>query len=355
MTQAVTVISNALVRETASIATGRLGLASYNVENLGGNATEARIATIATQIKDTLGSPHLIALQEVQDNDGPTNSGTVASDITLSRLATALNHQTGKTYAFVAVNPVDGADGGQPGGNIRQAFLYDTARVMFSGRVGGPLDAMRATAGPGGQIQLNLGAGRIDPTNAAFTNSRKPLVAEFTIDGQQLIVITNHFNSKRGDQPLFGPGQAPVPGSARQRLGQARAVAGFVAGLLAINPNANIIVAGDLNDFQFARTLRPLYAAGLTNLTDMLPAAERYTYNHEGNLQALDHMFVSANLRANGDLVYAIVHANAEFSDQLSDHDPTLLTFALAPVPEPETCAMPAGGVGPGRWPCAAP
>ena len=41
-----------------------------------------------------------------------------------------------------------------------------------------------------------------------------------------------------------------------------------------------------------------------------------------------------------GSLVYDVVHANAEFSDQLSDHDPTLLTMTLAPVPEPETYAM---------------
>jgi len=31
--------------------------------------------------------------------------------------------------------------------------------------------------------------------------------------------------------------------------------------------------------------------------------------------------------------VYTIVHVNAEFSDRLSDHDPVLLTFSLAPVP----------------------
>lgn len=340
VTQAVTVASNSLTRETATIAPGRLGMASYNVENLGGDASAARITTIATQIKDSLGAPHLIALQEVQDNNGATNNGTVASDLTLSKLATELNTQTGKNYQFVVVNPVDGADGGQPGGNIRQAFLYDTARVTFSGAVGGPLDAMSATAGPGGQIQLNLGAGRIDPTNTAFANSRKPLVVEFTIDGQQFIVITNHFNSKGGDQPLFGPSQNPVLSSATQRLGQAQAVGSFVAGLLGINPNANVIVAGDLNDFQFASTLQPLHAAGLTNLTDTLPAGERYTYNFEGNLQALDHMFVSPNLVARGALAYDIVHANAEFSDQLSDHDPTLLTFALAPVPEPQTYAM---------------
>lgn len=347
VTQAVTVASNALTRETASIASGRVGVASYNVENLGGDATDARIQTIASQIKNTLGAPHIVSLQEVQDNNGATNNGTVASDITLGRLATELNAQTGRTYQFVTVDPVNLADGGQPGGNIRQAFLYDTARVSLSTKpVGGALDAISATAGPGGTVQLNLGAGRIDPTNAAFNDSRKPLVVEFVVNGHQIIVVSNHFNSKGGDQPLFGPNQAPVLSSATQRLAQAQAVGSFAAAVLGINPNANLIVAGDLNDFQFADTLLPLYAAGLINLTDTLPQGERYTYNFEGNLQALDHMFVSPNLVAKGALLYDIVHANAEFSDQLSDHDPTLLTFALAPVPEPGAFAMLLAGLG---------
>lgn len=347
VTQAVTVASNTLTRETATIGAGRVGVASYNVENLGGDATDARMQTIAGQIKNTLGAPHIISLQEVQDNNGATNNGTVASDITLGRLAAELNAQTGRNYQFVTVDPVNLADGGQPGGNIRQAFLYDTARVSLSTKpVGGALDAISATAGPGGTVQLNLGAGRIDPTNAAFANSRKPLVVEFTVDGHQIIVVSNHFNSKGGDQPLFGPNQAPVLSSATQRLAQAQAVGSFAAAVLGINPHANIIVAGDLNDFQFADTLAPLYAAGLINLTNTLPEGERYTYNFEGNLQALDHMFVSPNLVSKGALVYDIVHANAEFSDQLSDHDPTLLSFALAPVPEPEAFAMLLAGLG---------
>jgi predicted extracellular nuclease len=339
VTQAVTVVSNSLARETVTLPEGKFAMASYNVENLGGDASAARITQIASQIKNTLGAPHLISLQEVQDNNGATNNGVVAADVTLSRLAAELNAQTGRNYQFVTVNPANNADGGQPGGNIRQAFLYDAARVTFSGVVGGALDAISATS-VGGQIQLNLGAGRIDPTNTAFASSRKPLVTEFTVDGQKIIVISNHFNSKGGDQPLFGPSQAPVLSSATQRLQQAQAVAGFVQSLLAINPNANIVVAGDLNDFQFADTLAPLAAAGLINLTNTLAPGERYTYNFEGNLQALDHMLVSPNLMNTGSLVYDVVHANAEFSDQLSDHDPTLLTMTLAPVPEPETYAM---------------
>ena len=347
LTESATVVSNPLVRETTSIADGRFGLASYNVLNLAGNADAALFTAIAGQLALNAGAPHLIALQEVQDNNGATNNGVVAADQTLDRLATALNDATGRSYAWVTVDPANNADGGQPGGNIRQAFLYDTSRVSFSGVVGGALDAVTAIASPTGQIELSLGAGRIDPANPAFVNSRKPMVAEFTVDGEQLIVINNHFNSKGGDQPLYGPAQPPVRGTETQRLAQAQAVADFVSALLAINPNANIVVTGDLNDFQFADTLSPLAAAGLVNMTDSLPENERYTYSFEGNLQTLDHTWISANLLAKGDAAYDIVHANAEFFDQVSDHDPTLLTLGAipAPIPEPGTWLMMALGL----------
>ncbi len=339
LTEQATVVSNALVRESVTIAPGRFGMASYNVENLGGNATPARFTAIAAQITGNLGSPQLVSLQEIQDNNGATNNGVVSADVTLNTLAGALNTASGRNYAWVSVTPQNNTDGGQPGGNIRQAFMYDTSRVSFSGVVGGALDSVAATSA-GGQIVLNLGAGRIDPTNTAFTNSRKPLVTQFSVDGQQVIVISNHFISKGGDEPLYGPNQPPVNSSETQRLAQSHAVGSFVQGLLAINANANIVVMGDLNDFQFAASLAPLAAAGLTNMTNSLPENERYSYAFEGNLQTLDQMWVSSNLLNNGGPLYDVVHANAEFLDQISDHDPVLLTLSAMPAPVPEPAAV---------------
>ena len=349
VTQAPVLVSNDLQRQIAApLATGQFGIGSYNVENLGGNATQARIDAVAGQITLNMAAPHIVSLQEIQDNNGATNDGTVGANLTLSRLAAAVNAQApGRNYAWLTVNPQNNTDGGQPGGNIRQAFLYDTTRVSFSGVVGGALDAITPIAAAGGQVSFNLGAGRVDPGNAAFASSRKPLVTEFTVDGVQLIVIANHFNSKGGDEPLYQPDQPPDRPSEVQRLAQAQALADFVSSVLAINPNANIVLTGDLNDFQFADTLAPLSAAGLTNLMNLLPAGERYTYSFDGNAQALDHMFVSANLLANAAWAFDVVHANSEFIDQVSDHDPLLLRLDLvpAPVPEPATWLMMALGM----------
>jgi predicted extracellular nuclease len=353
LTQSATVVSDDLQKEVATIGPGRFGIGSYNVENLAGTASAAKINGVAAQIANNLGAPQIVALQEVQDNNGTINNGVVSADVTLNLLRDAVNAASGRSYAWVNVNPVDNADGGAPGGNIRNAFLYDTARVSFAGVVGGALDAISASS-VGGQIALNYGAGRIDPSNSAFDDSRKPLVTEFSVDGQQIILINNHFNSKGGDEPLYGPNQPPEAVTEAQRLAQAQVVGSFVQGLLAINPHANIIVMGDLNDFQFASTLDPLAAAGLLNLTDTLPENERYAYNFQGNAQALDHMFVSVNLVAKGELLYDVVHINSEFSNnsraalRVSDHDPLLLTLSgvPAPVPEPGSLAMLLAGLG---------
>lgn len=55
-----------------------------------------------------------------------------------------------------------------------------------------------------------------------------------------------------GDQPLFGRTQPPQLSSETKRSSQASIVANFVSSITAIDPNALIVVLGDLNDFQFS-------------------------------------------------------------------------------------------------------
>ena len=62
----------------------------------------------------------------------------------------------------------------------------------------------------------------------AFTASRKPLAGEFTYNGRKLFVVGNHFNSKGGDEPLFGRFQPPALVTEAQRVQQANLVADFV-------------------------------------------------------------------------------------------------------------------------------
>jgi predicted extracellular nuclease len=133
-----------------------------------------------------------------------------------------------------------------------------------------------------------------------------------------------------GDNPLFGFAQPPVLASASQRIAQAQAVKDLVDTILACNPHANLIVLGDLNDFQCAPPVETLQGDVLTNLMQVLPPQEQYSYVFEGNSQVLDQMLVSAHLCIPGSRAYAVVHSNAEFATQGSDHDPSVARFPFA-------------------------
>ena len=68
----------------------------------------------------------------------------------------------------------------------------------------------------------------------------------------------------------------------------------------------------------------------LTNLMELLPPRKQYSYVFEGNSQVLDQMLVSANLFISGSVEYDVVHINAEFTTQVSDHDPSVARFTFA-------------------------
>ncbi|MNO22443.1 Trifunctional nucleotide phosphoesterase protein YfkN precursor [compost metagenome] len=311
-------------RETTSLEAGadKLTVASFNVENFSEKSGAKKIGNIAKAIVTNLKTPDIIGLLEIQDNDGGDNTGTVDATGSYKVLIDAIKEQGGPTYAFTDIAPVNNMDGGTPGGNIRAGFIYNTERVQLADGAKGDATTAVAYTKDGG---LSLNPGRIDPTNPAFDDSRKPLAAEFIFNNQKVMVIANHFNSKTGDSALYGGIQPPVLPSETQRAEIATVVNGFVSDVLAKNPDANIVVLGDLNDFQFSNTLKLLKGSALTNLIDTLPLGERYSYVYQGNSQTLDHMLVNNRLATRSTL--DIVHINADFQEEdgrVSDHDPLL-------------------------------
>lgn len=333
-------VDRGLKRErTAKADPLEMAVATFNVENLSPADPPAKFQALAEQIVSNLAAPDIVGLEEVQDNTGPTNDGVVAADRTLQLLTDAIVAAGGPRYRTRSIDPQNGTDGGQPGGNIRQAFLYRTDRgVSFVDRAGGDATTPVAVSKVGGAPRLSASPGRIDPANAAFASSRKPLVGEFRRFGQTIYVVANHFNSKGGDQPLFGRFQPPARPSETQRHQQAALVRGFVDQVRAIDRDANIVVLGDINDFEFSETANILTAGGaLVDLPRTLPAGERYTYVFEGNSQVLDHILLSSGMAKASPLrclclktyEYDIVHANSEFTDQISDHDPQVARIRL--------------------------
>jgi predicted extracellular nuclease len=144
--------------------------------------------------------------------------------------------------------------------------------------------------------RLSFSPGRVDPANSAFTTSRKPLAGEFSYQGHHLFVVANHFNSKGGDQPPFGRFQPPARGTEVQRNQQARVVHDFVAAIEAADRNANVVVLGDFNDFEFSTALGTLRSGVLRDLITTPPREQRHTYDFEGNSQTLDHVLLSRAL-----------------------------------------------------------
>ena len=341
----VSVTSNTLTKEVTNLTptTNQLTVATFNVENLDPGDGATKFNNLASRIVNNLKSPDIISLEEIQDNNGPTNDSVVDASTTFQTLINAIIAAGGPTYQYRQINPVDDTNGGEPGGNIRVGFLFNPNRVNFVDRPGGTSTSNTTVTNVSG-VPISNSPGLIDPTNSAFTTSRKPLVGEFTFNGKTVYIIGNHFNSKGGDQPLYGPNQPPTLTSEVQRQQQATLVKNFVKSILAIDPNANVVVAGDLNDFEFSNPVSILESAGLTSLIETLPANERYTYNFEGNAQTLDHVLVSNSLLSKLD-GYDVVHINSEFADQDSDHDPSLARFNLSANNAPTAISLKATSV----------
>lgn len=295
----------------------RLTIASYNVLNLSADSSDDRQRQrLAGQIVRSLRSPDILALQEIQDSSGERDDGTVDGRPTLRALAAAVRAAGGPAYAQAEVAPANGRPGGVPGGNIRNAFLYDSARVR--------LVAYRALTSA-----VLSAAGAAEP--AAFAESRDPLEAIFEFEGRRIIVINNHLTSRYGSTPVFGAVQPWVEAGEADREAQVRALRAYVGDLVRRGAGARVIVLGDMNTFDFSDDLSVLLPGRprlLTNLVPRVEPGQRYTYIFEGNSQALDHIFVTASLAASAEV--DIVHLNGDFAwdTEASDHDPVVARFS---------------------------
>lgn len=301
-----------------------LSVAVYNVQNLDpkvevlsderaidDDVGSGKFDAIAEQIVDVLQAPAIIALQEVQDNDGAENTAVTSASETLSVLIAAITAQGGPAYDFLDFPPNDDQDGGQPGGNIRSAFLYDPARASLIS------DSAKRILDPS------------DPMGGAFFESRKPVMASFETALGSVTLANVHFASRRGSDPSFGANQPPMISDAATRRMQSRIVGEHLSRLFDGDPNANVIVLGDFNAHYFETELELLEDEfGFFNLWRTRPEDARRSYVFEGQAQAYDHILVSSSLRAQTNLLPANV--NAGRLGQASDHDPLLAVFGSA-------------------------
>ena len=85
-TTGLTAIHDGVTREvTRPVAPGELAVATFNVENLDPTNPQSKFDGLAALIVNNLRSPDLIAVEEVQDNNGATDNGVVDASQTLTR------------------------------------------------------------------------------------------------------------------------------------------------------------------------------------------------------------------------------------------------------------------------------
>jgi len=173
----------------------------------------------------------------------------------------------------VQVDPVDGSSGGVPGGNIRNAFLYNPARVSV-------VEFKALTP-------AELAAAGVGNTNA-FDGSRSPLFARFSFNGREIVLINNHLSSRSGSTPIFGGPQPFIQVAEDEREAQTLALHEYVEHLIDEADEDNVVVIGDFNTFEFTNDLSEILPGRnrgriLYNLIDELRDDNAYTFIFDGN------------------------------------------------------------------------
>jgi len=318
---------------------------------------QARLDDIATQIISDLHSPDILLVQEVENQDictvdsgafncGETDNADGKPDV-LQELALKVASLGGPAYEAAFDRNSSDLRG------IAPAFLYRTDRVELLPAVGDPILGNNPaisgyTAVPYDSDVSNPKAlnavlpGGISACETSWVFPRAPGIAFFRVYNtsigdslyQDVYAINNHFKS--------GPDSCVA-----HRTEQAKYNAALVAYIQASNPDARIVVGGDLNVYPrpddialgASDQLGSLYAPNLSlvNLWDVLlgqAPESAYSYVYLGMAQTLDQMFVNQPMQA-ALQQFRISHINSDFPADYpddvargtSDHDPNVATF----------------------------
>ncbi|MCG2584965.1 Ig-like domain-containing protein [Massilia sp. TS11] len=305
-------------QETSSLQgdTAHLLVGAYNVENCDPNDPQWKFDKIGVDIAQALNAPDILGLEEIQDNNG-TGKGVLAADVTLQKIVDAIVAAGGPRYAWVEIDPVaENSNGGESNGNIRNAILYNPARVSY---VDGSLK--------------NLDD--VTPANGdSFKNSRHPLTADFTFHGEKITYIGIHNYSRLGSDALFGVNQPALNSGDDRRVDQTLAVKDYVQKLLAADPHANIVVGGDFNAYQYEKSLTQLEGdGGLSNLVWKADPLDRYSSAFQGQNEQIDHLLVTASLAATAEFDNVHRNTNQPAGSNPTDHDPVLARLLINSAP----------------------
>ncbi len=302
----------------------QFSLASFNVENYfdlvddtGDNAepkpSPGELALkqekLAHAISQILGCPTILAIQEVE-------KGTL-----LQELAAQLAQPCGFVYVVTHLESpdargIDLAAMTHPDRvTIQQAQLRQTCSFLTSDTIDPSIDCKVAE-------------------QPLF--SRPPLQIDLIVDELPMTLFVNHFKSKRGGEES----------TSLKRMGQALYLNELANEILAVDPDANVVLLGDFNDYDQSPSSLTV-GEGLVDVLQQVSERERYSFVFSGASQLIDGIYMSPNL-ANKVTFATLLHINADYPDAFglenspdligyksSDHDPPLVVVDLQPSADP--------------------
>lgn len=327
-------------------AAGEFTVAHFNIENFNNNATQRAKAALA--IRDVLHLPDVIGVIEIFELSG------------LQALANEIEAISGVHYEahLIEADNISG-DADQDVG-----YLVKTSRVQ--------IDAVT-------QVELAGCIGTaatcitfIDPDgNPALLNDRPPLILEATVDAgslnpRKVFIVNNHTRSFIDVELVAGDG----PRVRAKRKAQAEFLADLLQDLQTDHPSDPVISIGDYNAYQFndgytdpvsvikgtptadeemvVDASPDLVNPNFINLTDTLPADQRYSFIFEGTPQALDHHIINT-VAASYLQRYHIARNNTDFPEgplfagdatrpeRNSDHDMPMSYYKFPAAPTTTT------------------
>ena len=313
-------------------------IASYNIENFNNNATQRQKA--ADTIRNVLHFPDIIGTVEIFDL---ADLQALRDQINNDAVA---NSQPNPMYEAYLIEQ----DGTSEDSDQDVGFLVKTTRVSVTSVTQEREEETYAE--PGG-----------DP--AAILHDRPPLVLDAIVDPsglnpRRVLVVVNHLRSFIDIELVAGDG----PRVREKRKKQAESLADLLNDLQTANPGVPVISVGDYNEYEFnsgyddslsvikgnptpddqivVDQSPDLVNPNFANLTEALPAAERYSFIFEETTQGLDHHVVNTAALARNTRV-AIARVNSDFPEfpastyasntatpeRNSDHDPVVSYYSL--------------------------
>jgi predicted extracellular nuclease len=294
-------------------AAGEFTVAGYNIENFNNNATQRQKAALA--IRDVLHLPDVIGTIEIFELSG------------LQALANEIESISGVHYEARLIE----ADGTSGDADQDVGFLVKTSRVQIDSVTQIELAGCNGTPATCNTFT--------DPnTNApALLNDRPPLVLRATVDAGTLnprpvIIVVNHTRSFIDIEAVTGEG----PRVRAKRKAQGEFLADLLQELQTDNPGTPVMSIGDYNAYQFndgytdpIATIKGTPTAddqmvvdaspdvvnpNFINLSDSLPADQRYSFIFEGTPQLIDHQIINT-VAASYLQRYHIARNNSDFPE----------------------------------------